>query len=73
MRLQPIYVNDTIGLRTLDERGDLVLETCEGQHMELSDCWEPLVKKYVGGHVDSGSQNMHLMAEQEVLQVSMHS
>ncbi|KAI0697270.1 alpha/beta-hydrolase [Cytidiella melzeri] len=49
MRLQPLYVNDTIGLKTIDERGDLVFETCEGDHMVLGDCWKPLVEKYVGG------------------------
>lgn len=49
MRLQPLYVEDWIGLRTLDERGSVHLETCEGEHMEVTrECWEPLVKKYVG-------------------------
>ncbi|EIN11741.1 alpha/beta-hydrolase [Punctularia strigosozonata HHB-11173 SS5] len=49
MRLQPLYVQDWIGLRTLDERGSVHLETCEGEHMEVTqECWEPLVKKYVG-------------------------
>ena len=52
MRLQPIYLDDRIGLKTLDERGDVILESCEGEHMQLSqDCWEPIVKKYVGGPV----------------------
>ncbi|GBE81325.1 alpha/beta-hydrolase [Sparassis crispa] len=52
MRLQPLYVEDWIGLRTLDERGDVLLETCEGEHMQLSTgCWKPFVQKYVGGPV----------------------
>lgn len=50
MRLQPVYLADTFGLRTLDERGDVLLETCEGEHMQISEeCWKPLVKRFVGG------------------------
>lgn len=48
MRLQPLYVDDWIGLRTLDERGAVVLETCEGEHMRIGDCWEGLVRRFVG-------------------------
>lgn len=52
MRLQPLYQHDWIGLRTLDETGRVVLETCEGPHMHISDeCWRPLVERYVGGFV----------------------
>jgi palmitoyl-protein thioesterase len=49
MRLQPLYTEDWIGLRELDERGAVVLETCEGEHMHLGDCWERLVKTFTGG------------------------
>lgn len=49
MRQQPLYTEDRIGLRKLDEKGAVVLETCEGEHMQLGDCWERLVKKFVGG------------------------
>ena len=50
MRLQPIYQEDRIGLRALDERGAVVLKACTGEHMEIStSCWRPLVRKYVGG------------------------
>ncbi|KAI0301042.1 palmitoyl-protein thioesterase [Multifurca ochricompacta] len=49
MRKQPLYIEDWIGLRTLDERGSVVLASCEGEHMHLStECWQPFVKKYVG-------------------------
>ncbi|KAF4567744.1 hypothetical protein EYR40_006749 [Pleurotus pulmonarius] len=48
MRRQPLYVEDWIGLRTLDEEGRVILETCEGEHMQIGDCWKPLVKKFVG-------------------------
>ena len=57
MRLQPLYVDDTIGLRTIDERGDLVFETCEGEHMVIEGCWKPLVEKYVGGSRDDMRQD----------------
>jgi palmitoyl-protein thioesterase len=49
MRLQPLYIEDWIGLRELDERGSVVLEACDGEHMQMGDCWEGVVKKYVGG------------------------
>jgi len=50
MRAHPIYTEDWIGLRTLEDDGRLFLETCEGEHMQLSDdCWRPLVKRFVGG------------------------
>jgi palmitoyl-protein thioesterase len=46
---QPLYIEDWIGLRTLDESGRVVLASCEGVHMELSaECWQPLVQQYVG-------------------------
>lgn len=51
MRLQPLYLEDWIGLRELDERGDISFETCQGEHMQLGDCWKDLVIKYVGGKV----------------------
>jgi palmitoyl-protein thioesterase len=51
MRKQPLYVEDWIGLRTLDESGRVELVSCDGGHMHLStECWQPLVKKYVGSH-----------------------
>ncbi|KAF8626861.1 hypothetical protein AX15_004681 [Amanita polypyramis BW_CC] len=48
MRMQRLYVEDWIGLRTLDERGGVVLENCEGAHMELGGCWERIVAGNVG-------------------------
>lgn len=49
MKHQPLYIEDWIGLRTLDERGAVVLVTCPGGHMQLGGCWESLVEKWVGG------------------------
>jgi len=47
---QPLYKEDWIGLRTLDERGGVVRLTCDGPHMHISqECWMPLVLQYVGG------------------------
>ncbi|KAF5346133.1 hypothetical protein D9758_009935 [Tetrapyrgos nigripes] len=48
MHSQPLYIEDWIGLRTLDERGDVELQTCKGEHMQLDGCWEDLVAKWVG-------------------------
>ncbi|KIJ67843.1 hypothetical protein HYDPIDRAFT_107362 [Hydnomerulius pinastri MD-312] len=48
MRLQPLYTEDWIGLRTLDERGAVALASCPGEHMVLSGCWEDLVGKWIG-------------------------
>jgi palmitoyl-protein thioesterase len=49
MRKQPLYIEDWIGLRTLDKSGRVKLVSCDVEHMHLStECWRPLVKKYVG-------------------------
>ncbi|KAJ7690617.1 Alpha/Beta hydrolase protein [Mycena rosella] len=48
MRKQPLYQEDWIGLRELDERGGVVFAECEGQHMQINDCWEELVKEFAG-------------------------
>ncbi|KAH7108117.1 alpha/beta-hydrolase [Auriculariales sp. MPI-PUGE-AT-0066] len=52
MRRQSLYVEDWIGLRTLDEAGKVQLLTCDGEHMQLSTaCLERTVGKYVGGYL----------------------
>lgn len=52
MRKQELYIQDTIGLKTLDEKGGVLFKTCDGAHMQLTDdCWKPLVEKFVGGVV----------------------
>lgn len=48
MRLQPLYLEDWVGLRTLDEKGGVVFDTCEGEHMRIGDCWEDLVRQWTG-------------------------
>ncbi|KAJ6603123.1 palmitoyl-protein thioesterase [Mycena sp. CBHHK59/15] len=48
MRSQPLYLGDWIGLRELDERGGVVFEVCEGEHMQINDCWQDLVIRFVG-------------------------
>lgn len=49
MRMQPLYQEDWIGLRDLDEREGVVFEVCKGEHMQISDCWEDLVRRFTGG------------------------
>ena len=51
MRQQPLYLEDWIGLRRLDVRGDVIFEVCEGEHMQIGDCWEHLVRKFAGGRL----------------------
>ncbi|KAJ6558542.1 palmitoyl-protein thioesterase [Mycena vulgaris] len=48
MHRQPLYREDWIGLRELDERGDVVFAECEGEHMQINDCWEGLVREFAG-------------------------
>jgi len=48
MRQQPLYVDNYIGLRSLDERGAIAFVTCPGKHMELTGCWKDLVEEWVG-------------------------
>ncbi|KAG6886265.1 hypothetical protein C0993_006675 [Termitomyces sp. T159_Od127] len=48
MRSQPLYQEDWIGLRQLDEKGGIVFETCVGEHMQMGDCWKRLIQNYVG-------------------------
>jgi len=48
MREQPLYLEDWIGLRELDERGGVVFSECVGEHMQISECWEPLVREFAG-------------------------
>lgn len=51
MKLQPLYTEDWIGLRTLDEQDAVVLVTCPGRHMQLTGCWESLAEKWIGGAI----------------------
>ncbi|KAJ7647520.1 palmitoyl-protein thioesterase [Roridomyces roridus] len=46
MREQPLYQEDWIGLRELDERGGIEFLECKGQHMQIGDCWEDIVRQY---------------------------
>ncbi|KAL1748597.1 Alpha/Beta hydrolase protein [Schizophyllum fasciatum] len=51
MRQQPIYTEDWIGLKELDETGRIVFGVCEGEHMQLNGCWREYVERYVGSVV----------------------
>ncbi|KAG7090916.1 hypothetical protein E1B28_009991 [Marasmius oreades] len=48
MKMQPLYKEDWIGLKELDERNGVVFDVCEGTHMDIGECWERLVRKWVG-------------------------
>jgi palmitoyl-protein thioesterase len=48
MREQPLYVEDWIGLRELDERGGVIFSSCVAEHMHMGGCWEDLIVKYSG-------------------------
>lgn len=49
MKHQPLYKEDWIGLRKLDEENKVFPIVCEGEHMQIAeDCWKPIVKRWVG-------------------------
>lgn len=51
MRNQDLYKLDWIGLKTLDERGDITLAWCKGPHMDLGGeggCGDQAVADWVG-------------------------
>jgi len=50
MHKHPIYEEDWIGLKSLDQQGRIVLDVCQGEHMQISSCWERLVRQWCGGH-----------------------
>ncbi|TFL04860.1 palmitoyl-protein thioesterase [Pterulicium gracile] len=51
MRKQPLYLEDWIGLRKLDEKGGVTLKICKGEHMEMNACWREIVAPYIGGEM----------------------
>jgi len=58
MREQPLYQEDWIGLRELDETARVALVTCQGQHMQISrECYLPIIEKYVGKVIKAGSDH----------------
>jgi palmitoyl-protein thioesterase len=57
MKSQPLYSEDWIGLKQLDQAGRVKLRSCDGEHMQLArDCWEPIVTQYLASSkMDDGS------------------
>ncbi|KAJ7594746.1 palmitoyl-protein thioesterase [Mycena floridula] len=49
IHLHPLYQEDWIGLKKLDEKGGLIFDICEGEHMQIGSCWKALVQKWCGG------------------------
>lgn len=69
MRQQPLYTEDRIGLKTLDKKGAVTLTACEGEHMQITqDCWEPLVREFVGG-IDHDDLVLYISRPEDVLVV----
>jgi palmitoyl-protein thioesterase len=49
MKHQPLYKEDWIGLRKLDEEDKVFPIICEGEHMQIvEECWKPIIKRWVG-------------------------
>lgn len=48
MREHPLYKENWIGLKELDERNAIIFDTCKGEHMQMSDCWKRIVEQYTG-------------------------
>ena len=51
MEDQPLYKEDWIGLRVLEESGRLKREWCEGEHMQIGGCWWAVLGEYFGGFI----------------------
>ncbi|KXS09678.1 alpha/beta-hydrolase [Gonapodya prolifera JEL478] len=50
----PLYQEDWLGLKEVDERGDLIFETAEGKHMQFSDEYlVSLVEEYFSEDADA--------------------
>ncbi|CAO1632748.1 unnamed protein product [Sympodiomycopsis kandeliae] len=48
LRQSELYKSDRVGLKTLDKRGSLVLDTCKGAHMQINGaCQLKVFGKYV--------------------------
>ncbi|PWN22511.1 alpha/beta-hydrolase [Microstroma glucosiphilum] len=49
LRQSDIYLEDRLGLKTLDKRGALVMEVCKGAHMQIdSACQQKVFGTYIG-------------------------
>lgn len=56
LRRRPIYTEDWIGLKSLDEKGGLVFETVDDKHMSFSEQdLRRLFQKYLGPLKDEGA------------------
>jgi palmitoyl-protein thioesterase len=51
LREQPLYLEDWIGLRSLDEQGRLILDEIPGVHMQFTLQWftDNVIAKYLAG------------------------
>lgn len=51
MEDQPLYKEDWLGLKVLEESGRLKREWCAGEHMDIDGCWWAVLGKYFGGFI----------------------
>jgi len=64
MKLQPLYLEDWIGLKQLDQAGRVKLKSCIGEHMQLpQECWVPIVEKYVGSSWEGDGKRYSLKVQ----------
>ncbi|KAF8518754.1 alpha/beta-hydrolase, partial [Gautieria morchelliformis] len=66
MKRQPLYSEDWIGLKQLDQAGRVKLVSCDGEHMQIArNCWEPIVKQYLAKSKkdDGGSTRSSLLVQ----------
>ena len=57
LRDRPIYKEDWLGLKTLDEKGSLVFETLKGDHMQISkEQLRSVMKTYFGPAAGEGQK-----------------
>ncbi|KAL7411819.1 Alpha/Beta hydrolase protein [Mrakia frigida] len=51
MEDQPLYKEDWLGLKVLEESGRLKRGWCAGEHMDIGGCWWAVLGKYFGGFI----------------------
>jgi len=58
MEEQPLYKEDWLGLKVLEESGRLKREWCEGEHMQIGGCWREVLEEYFGGFIGDEKEDV---------------